>query len=150
DGSVLNGRGEYDLGSGVNGGVYPAFKANGGITFGLAGLNLGVTEKFIGSYWECADDSVANGGLMDGFGLCNQSQGGHADAARKVDPYFQTDLYASYGLNTGFGKTTLAVGLNNTFNVAPPKVYNAFTPTSDPSAYDFMGRFFWGRLTQTF
>ncbi|HEY6948701.1 MAG TPA: TonB-dependent receptor, partial [Gemmatimonadales bacterium] len=150
DGSIIHGRGVYDLGSGVNGGVYPAFKANGGITFGLAGLNLGVTEKFIGSYWECADDSVANGGLMDGFGLCNQSQGGHADAARKVDPYFQTDLYASYGLNTGFGKTTLAVGLNNTFNVAPPKVYNAFTPTSDPSAYDFMGRFFWGRLTQTF
>jgi outer membrane receptor protein involved in Fe transport len=150
DGSVIHGRGVYDLGSGVNGGVYPAFKANGGVTFGLAGLNVGVSEKFIGSYWECADDSIDNGGLMDGAGLCNQSQGGHADAARKVSPYFQTDVYASYGLNTGFGKTTLAVGLNNAFNVAPPVVYNAFTPTSDPSAYDFMGRFFWGRLTQTF
>ncbi|HEY6909249.1 MAG TPA: TonB-dependent receptor [Myxococcales bacterium] len=157
DGSVLNGRGVYDLGSGVNGGVYPAFKANGGITFGLAGLNLGFTEKFIGSYWECADDSFGNG-LMDGAGLCRTTktpqgtvaQQGFADAARKVSPYFQSDIYASYGLNTGFGKTTLAVGLNNAFNVAPPKVYNAFTPTSDPSAYDFMGRFFWGRLTQTF
>jgi outer membrane receptor protein involved in Fe transport len=157
DGSVLKGRGVYDLGSGVNGGVYPAFKANGGVTFGLAGLNLGVTEKFIGSYWECADGNLGDG-VMDGAGLCRTTftpdgqvaQSGFADAARKVQPYFQTDLYASYGLNTGFGKTTLAVGLNNAFNVSPPKVYNAFTPTSDPSAYDFMGRFFWGRLTQTF
>jgi iron complex outermembrane receptor protein len=150
DGTTIQGRGVYDLGSGVNGGVYPAFKANGGVTFGLAGLNVGVTEKFIGSYWECADDSLANGGAMDGFGLCNGSQGGHADNARKVDPYFQTDIYASYALNTGFGKTTLAVGLNNATNAEPPRVYNAFTPTSDPTAYDFMGRFVWGRLTQTF
>ncbi|HZX94109.1 MAG TPA: TonB-dependent receptor [Myxococcales bacterium] len=146
DGSVIQGRGVYDLGAGVNGGVYPAFKANGGITYGLAGLNVGVSERFIGSYWECGNA----GGTMDGSGLCNGSQGGHANLARKVNPYFQTDLYASYGLNSGFGKTTLAVGLNNALNDTPPTVYNAFTPTSDPSAYDFMGRFFWGRLTQTF
>jgi outer membrane receptor protein involved in Fe transport len=148
DGSVIKGRGVYDLGSGVNAGVYPAFKANGGLTFGLAGLNVGVTERFIGSYWECGGDS----GLMGPGenGLCNSSQNGHASNARKVDPYFQTDLYAAYGLNTGFGKTTLAVGLNNAFNKAPPVVYGAFTPTSDPTAYDFMGRFVWGRLTQTF
>ena len=87
---------------------------------------------------------------MDGSGLCNSSQNGHADLARKVDPYFQTDVYASYGLNTAFGKTTLAVGMNNAFNVNPPRVYNAFAPTSDPTAYDFMGRYVWGRLTQTF
>jgi outer membrane receptor protein involved in Fe transport len=146
DGSVLRARGVYDLGSGVNGGVYPAWKANGGVTFGLLGLNLGVTERVIGTYKECAGDS----GLMDGSGLCNISQGGHPDMVRTVHPYWQTDVYASYGINTGFGKTTLAVGLNNAFDRAPPVVYNAFTPTSDPSAYDFMGRFVWGRLTQTF
>jgi outer membrane receptor protein involved in Fe transport len=146
DGTVLRGRGVYDLGSGVNGGVYPAWKANGGLTFGLAGLNLGVTEKVIGTYKECAGDS----GLMDGSGLCNISQNGHPDMIRTVHPYWQTDVYASYFVNTGFGKTTLAVGLNNAFNRDPPVVYNAFTPTSDPTAYDFMGRFVWGRLTQTF
>ncbi len=146
DGSILHGRGVYDVAQGGVGGVYPAFKANAGLTWGLAGINLGVTERFVGSFWECASDS----GLMDGAGLCNSSQGGHPDLARKVDAYFQTDIYASYGVNSQFGKTTLAVGLNNAFNKAPPVVYNSFTPTSDPTAYDFMGRFFWGRLTQTF
>ena len=146
DGTTIKGRGVYDLAGGSIGGVYPAFKANAGVTFGLAGLNVGVSERFVGSYWECAGDS----GAMDGSGLCNDSQGGHADLARKVDPYFQTDVYASYGLNTGFGKTSLAVGLNNAFNAEPPRVYNSFVPTSDPTAYDFMGRFVWGRLTQTF
>ncbi|HZX97054.1 MAG TPA: TonB-dependent receptor [Myxococcales bacterium] len=152
DGSVLHGRGVYDLapagfgGAVGNGGVFPAFKAVGGVTYGRGGLNVGLNERFIGSYWECAGDS----GLMDGSGLCNGSQGGHADLSRKVDPYFQTDLYASYALNSGLGKTTLALGLNNALNASPPRVYNAFTPTSDPTAYDFLGRFFWGRVTQAF
>jgi hypothetical protein len=27
------------------------------------------------------------------------------------------------------------------FDQAPPVIYNSFTPTSDPTGYDFLGRF---------
>jgi outer membrane receptor protein involved in Fe transport len=144
DGTVIYGKGRYDLGAGVNEGVFPTFKGNGGVTFGLAGLNVGVSEQFIGSYKECG---ASDGAIFSGDnGQC------YVDATyvRTIDPFFKTDIYASYALTTGAGKTTFAIGMNNAFNAEPPKIYNAFTPNSDPSAYDFMGRFVWGRLTQTF
>jgi len=37
DGSVLSGRGTYDLGTGSIGGIYPAFKFNTGVAWSLAG-----------------------------------------------------------------------------------------------------------------
>jgi outer membrane receptor protein involved in Fe transport len=60
------------------------------------------------------------------------------------------DVFASYSLSSMFGKTTLAVGVNNLFDKPPAVIYNGFTAATDPTAYDLLGRFFYGRLTQTF
>jgi len=63
-------------------------------------------------------------------------------------------LFASYSLDTSFGKTTLTAGVNNFTNSQPPFVYNAGNSfaTSDPTTYadGFIGRFFYTRLAHAF
>ncbi len=44
--------------------------------------------------------------------------------------------------------TTIAAGVHDLFNTSPPVAYEAFTPTSDPTVCDFIGRFLYVRLTQ--
>jgi iron complex outermembrane recepter protein len=36
------------------------------------------------------------------------------------------------------------------FNASPALIYNGFLAASDPTAYDFMGRFFYGRVSHAF
>jgi outer membrane receptor protein involved in Fe transport len=59
------------------------------------------------------------------------------------------DLFASYLLRSPIGSTTFSLGVRNLANADPPRVYNAFLTYTDPS-YDFVGRFFYGRVTQAF
>ena len=48
------------------------------------------------------------------------------------------------------GRSTIGAGVNTIVNVSPPLIYNGgFTP-SDPSSYDYMGRFFYGRVSHAF
>jgi len=46
------------------------------------------------------------------------------------------------------GTTRIAVGVNNINNVSPPIIYNGAALNADESAYDFMGRYFYLRLSQ--
>ncbi len=48
------------------------------------------------------------------------------------------------------GKTLFLVGMNNVFDKAPQYVYSAPLANSDPTIYDFVGRFVYGRIQQTF
>jgi outer membrane receptor protein involved in Fe transport len=137
DGTVIKARGNYDLGL-----VLPAWKANFGATLSVAGLFVGVTSHFIGSSKECADSD----GVMNGFGLCFQD----ASLSRVIRPYNTWDANVAYTLSSPIGKTTLAVGVNNAFDKRPVAIYNGFLAASDPSTYDFMGRFVYGRLAQNF
>jgi iron complex outermembrane receptor protein len=91
--------------------------------------------------------STAGPNVMIGQGgLCSTDD----TVRRRVHAYNAWDLYASYSLRTGVGRTTLAAGVNNVFNTPPPTIYSSFWPTSDPMAYDFIGRFFYVRLAQRF
>jgi iron complex outermembrane recepter protein len=134
----------YDqIGTGAFGGVNPIFKANAGVTYGLGGFSGAVSGRYIGPYWECAG---ANGRSV---GFCYQ-QNPENSLHRLVSQYVVFDLFASYALQSDFGRTTLSAGINNVLNTNPPRVYdNSFT-FSDPSAYDYIGRFVYGRLTQRF
>ena len=143
DGTVVHGRGNFDVGilNGGIGGVYPAFKALTGVSWNFKEWGAGVTERFIGSFKECAaSDNTSSGGAC----FTNPSYN------RSISPYFQTDIFLSYDLKSPVGSTTIGAGIRNLFNSPPPKIYSAFTPVSDATAYDFMGRFFYGRLTQKF
>jgi outer membrane receptor protein involved in Fe transport len=41
------------------------------------------------------------------------------------------------------------VGVRNIFNSDPPRVYDSFLTYAD-TAYDFVGRYFYGRIEHTF
>jgi iron complex outermembrane receptor protein len=134
-GQIIDGRGTFDLGNliGGTGGVYPKFKALTGVTWGLGGLGAGVSMRYVGSFTECADADGFNFG-----GLCSDNPTG---LSREVSAYYLWDAFASYELEHRFGTSNVAVGVRNVFDQAPPVIYNSFTPTSDPTGYDFLGRF---------
>jgi len=44
----------------------------------------------------------------------------------------------------------LAAGVNNVGDHKPAVIYNGFLAASDPTAYDFMGRFAYVRMAHTF
>jgi iron complex outermembrane recepter protein len=149
DGSTITGKGTFDLAgnSGFIGGVYPDFKFNTGVNWNLGGFGAGVTMRYIGGYKECAAIDGSNTG-----GLCyltnNPASGFTQFPTHHVSAYSTFDLSLGYRLNTAFGRTTLGLGVNNVFDKTPPIVFDSFTPQSDPTAYDFLGRFVYLRLTQ--
>ncbi len=143
DGTVIRAKGTYDGGAGGQGGVYPAFKFNAALTYALYDVGASVSTRYIGSYKECADSS----GVLNGSGsYCYL--GDHV-GERDVGAYTTFDLFLSYALRSRLGRTVIGTGVQNVFDKAPQKVYGGFTAASDPTAYDFMGRFLYLRVTQT-
>jgi iron complex outermembrane receptor protein len=143
DGTIVHARGNFDNGALNNGigGVFPAFKALASLLWNYREFGAGATERFVGSFTECAFSDNTSAG-----GACYINP----NFSRSISAYYQTDVFVSYDLKTSMGKTTLGAGVRNLFNSAPPRIYSAFTPTSDATGYDFMGRFFYGRITQRF
>ncbi len=141
DGTVITGRGNFDLNQLGTFGVNPAWKFNAGVSWGLKNFGAGVITRFIGSFKECGDPN----GDFSGSGLCYQDN----TFQRKVDAWSSWDAFVSYNLASVAGRTNVGVGVNNVFDAKPAVIYNGFTAASDPSAYDFMGRFFYVRLTHT-
>jgi outer membrane receptor protein involved in Fe transport len=156
-GQVISAAGNYDLGSGSPvSNLTPKFKANIGINYSRSGFNVGWRGRYIGGFDECAGAD----GASDSSGLCslpsppvdangNPVPGGTPYAPHHVSAYFAMDLFASYLLRSPIGSTTFSLGVRNLANADPPRVYNAFLTYTDPS-YDFVGRFFYGRVTQAF
>jgi hypothetical protein len=146
DGTLVHGRGTFDINgqSGLAGvgGVFPAFKFNAGVTYGLKNFGAGVSTKFIGSFKECGD----SGGDFAGGGLC------YVDStySRKVPAYATFDLFLTYTIPSPLGRTNVGVGAQNVFDTKPAAIYNGFLAATDPTAYDVLGRFVYFRLSQTF
>ena len=126
---VIHGAGYYDLG------VFPRFKANLASRWThRSGASAGFLLQFVGSYKECASDD------------CNTNLAASRDVAR----YYKLDLFGGYDLPSSFGRTSVQLGVNNVFNATPPLVYNAAEANSDATAYDFIGRLVYARITQRF
>jgi outer membrane receptor protein involved in Fe transport len=142
DGTVIHGRGNFDLNGSGTGGVYPSIKFISGVAWSFAGFFASVNTRYLSSFTECGTVS----GNFAGSGLC------YVDSRykRRVSAYNTYDMFASYTLPNPMGKTTLGVGVNNVFDQSPSKIYNGFTAASDPTAYDFMGRFIYGRIGHLF
>jgi outer membrane receptor protein involved in Fe transport len=138
---TIHGKGIYDLG------LLPEFKAVVGVDYSRGGFVAGVLGHYIGGFDECsnpADPTTAAGGLCT---LGNDAQNPNR---RRVHAYFQTDVHAGYALNTPIGRTSFLAGVSNLFNVTPPYVYSAALANSDPTAYDYLGRYVFGRVQQQF
>jgi len=138
---TIHGKGTYDLGA------LPEYKFNVGGTWSLAGFTAGLVGRYIGTFKECSAFDYDAGSYLSVGGLCwlNPSA-----PSRQVGHNFVVDLNASYTLPSPLGRTTLALGINNVFDQAPQFVYAAPLANSDPSAYDYIGRFVYGRIQHTF
>ena len=110
----------------------------------LSGFNAAILARYVGTYKECAQGDGTSGGS----GLCFQQT--KPIVFRDVGSYVTFDAYLAYALKSSFGTTTFAAGIKNALNQNPPYVYdNGFT-FSDPSAYDYVGRFVYARVAQNF
>jgi outer membrane receptor protein involved in Fe transport len=138
---TIHGKGNYDLGA------LPAFKANTGVDWGMSGIVAGVVGRYVGNFKECSnpgDPTTAAGGLC---ALTNTTTNPNA---RQVGHYVQVDLHGGYTLPSKLGKTSFFAGISNVFNQAPPYIYSAALANSDPSTYDYLGRYVYGRVQHTF
>ena len=147
DGTVVKAKGNYDLALSL-----PEYKFNAGITWGLRNFGVGVTTRYIGGFEECAN---ADG--TGEAGHCYEEEAraaeeGRAPYRRDVDGWASTDVFLSYTLRSGAGRTLISVGMNNVLDANPRFVYAAGSSvaSSDPSTYDYQGRFAYARLEHTY
>ena len=128
---IIHGRGFYDLG------VLPTWRAN---LFGSwqhsSGVGAGFNVRYLGTFSECEGDD------------CNDNNA--PDQRRDVGAYAAGDLFVDYTLKSPAGQTRIAVGVNNITDAQPKIIYNGAALNSDESAYDFIGRYFYFRLSQLF
>jgi outer membrane receptor protein involved in Fe transport len=146
DGTVIHGKGTFDIAT--TGGVYPEWKFNAGVTWALGGFAAGFSTRFLSAFRECGTAA----GDFSGNGKCyvrGVYPYPHLDS-RRVSAYSTSDIFVSYSLTTAAGRTMLAAGMLNIFDKQPAVIYNGFTGASDPTAYDFVGRYPYARLTHTF
>lgn len=136
DGTLIESAGNYDLGLAL-----PKVKFNTGVNWGLRGFGAGLSAKYLGASDECGDSD----GLSFG-GVCSID----ASWKRRVERYVTFDGFASYTMDSGLGNTTVTLGMLNLLDRDPAKLYNGFLASSDPTAYDFTGRFVYARLQQRF
>jgi iron complex outermembrane recepter protein len=135
DGSVVKAAGTYDLQF-----ILPRWRWAAGVGWQRGPLGLTTDARYIGSFQECGNGAGESGG-----GSCTYSP----EFTRTVSSYVIFDMTASYLLASGAGTTALTVGVRNLFDTAPPVIYNGGDNNTDP-AYDFVGRYFWARVTHRF
>jgi outer membrane receptor protein involved in Fe transport len=138
-GVTIHGKGIYDLG------VLPAYKANLGLNWANAGFTAGAIARYVGTFRECSTPAPD---LGSSGGLCSVND--PTVTGRQVGHYITFDAHVGYTVASPLGKTFFNVGVNNVFDQAPPFVYSANLANSDPTAYDFLGRYVYGRVTQNF
>lgn len=112
--------------------ILPRWKWNAGLGWLYGPFGVSTEARYIGSLKECAGGCVNT-----------------PELSREVRSNLVFDLAGSYGLKGPLGVTTVMIGVRNVFDSAPPKIFTAAENNTDPT-YDFMGRYVWARVTQTF
>jgi iron complex outermembrane recepter protein len=132
DGRVINAKGTYDLEL-----VLPSWKGNFTVSYGHSGWNGTMTVRWVDSFRECEDNA------------CQQTDPtAPPPRTRDVDAYAAADLNLGYQLSHSGGSTSnFSFGVNNLFDATPPYIVNGFTAASDNTAYDYMGRYFYVRMS---
>jgi outer membrane receptor protein involved in Fe transport len=137
---TIHGKGNYDLGA------MPEWKANLSALWALKAWSAGAVLRYVGSFKECAASDFSSAG-----GLCYAPVAPQSfPTSRQVGSNTVVDVHAGYALSSVAGKTAVAVGVNNVFDKAPQYVYAAVLANSDPSVYDYLGRYYYLRLQHSF
>ncbi|UQA59816.1 TonB-dependent receptor domain-containing protein [Polyangium aurulentum] len=132
DGRVINAKGTYDLQL-----VLPSWKGNINLAYAHGGWNGMLVVRWRQGFRECEDNA------------CQQTDpSAPPPRSRDVSAYAAADLNIGYKLShPGGSATNFGVGVNNLFDATPPYIVNGFLAASDATAYDFMGRYFYLRMS---
>ncbi|HEV2363277.1 MAG TPA: TonB-dependent receptor [Caulobacteraceae bacterium] len=132
-GPTIRGVGNFDLGA------VPRFKANAELTWARNGWGARLGARYVSPMKECDPDCYAP--YVDPF---------EKTTSRRIPAWVVVDAQVGRHLvRWSMGLTDIAIGVNNLFDRAPPFVSSALQDNSDPSLYDFLGRFVYLRLTHT-
>lgn len=133
-GRVIRGLNNYDLG------VYVDWRARLAVGWAKEGFNVNANARWLNGYQECEANN------------CQPPE--NADdpprISRRVESWYAIDANAGYSWKTDYGESSVQLGVNNVLDRAPVRVFNGFLATSDAANYDFMGRYFYARLTHRF
>jgi outer membrane receptor protein involved in Fe transport len=136
DGTHWSGLETYDLEL-----VLPLIKFNAGVIWAWEGFGAGLNFRFIGGYEECEDNDCKTP-------RTDENDQPRSIWKRDVEANINLDLFVSYTLESPAGITKLTVGCNNVLDADPPILYNSFYESD--AEYDFLGRYFYVRLSQMF
>ncbi|WP_224247805.1 TonB-dependent receptor domain-containing protein [Hyalangium gracile] len=132
-GRVLKARGNYDLQE-----VHTDWVGMLGASWARDALSAGINMRFINGFKECQNNS------------CQEQEGAPAPISRAVSDYYSFDVNAGYDFETKVGTIGAQAGVNNLFDAQPARVVNGFLASSDASTYDYMGRYFYLRLSYNY
>jgi iron complex outermembrane receptor protein len=131
-GFKIRGKGNDDIGP------LPAVKGIANLGWSMGGLNVGVNARYVGGFKECYSD------------YCMFNPPNTPADQIKIPSYTTVSLNAGYTFKTSAGTTTWIAGVQNVADTQPPFLYFASAANTDPYLYDYIGRYFYTRLTQTF
>jgi outer membrane receptor protein involved in Fe transport len=144
----VEGKDVYDLG------VFPDWRFNTTLAYGIYGFHLGFNVRFVNGYRECEGDVCRTDQDFDGQpddfngdGVVDETD---QPNSREVSSYATADVFAGYRLAWDAGVTDISAGINNIADTTPPFLDNGFLANSDASTYDFIGRYFYVGLSHTF
>jgi iron complex outermembrane recepter protein len=133
-GRVIKARGVYDLNA-----VYADWKSNVGVVWARDALSAGVNMRYISGFKECESNT------------CNvEDETAAPPISRSVHPYAAFDANVAYDFDTKVGTAGAQFGVNNLLDAKPAVVANGFLASSDAATYDYMGRYFYLRLTYNY
>jgi iron complex outermembrane receptor protein len=112
----------------------PELKFNVGVNYSIEKFLAGVMVRYVGAIRECAS------------GACYDDP----TDMRRIEAYYPVNLNVGYSFITSAGTTSIAAGIQNVLDKQPPYLYWASAANSDPSTYDYIGRYYYARLTQSF
>jgi len=128
--------GRYTDPTAEDGGAYATDKLNYSVQWYRGSLSVGYLGEYISG--------------LDADTFCNCGAGNQPDGSyiQDIDSMLYHDLVASYKFEqTG---TSIAAGITNLTDEAPPFIEVGFNATTDPSTYRMLGRGYYVRLTQNF
>jgi iron complex outermembrane recepter protein len=147
---IFEAKGNYDFG------LFPELKLNLTSQWDYENVGFGANLRFFSSFDECQnldcnglEEPVPSPGIASGDVGAKAGTTDEEGPRREVESNTTVDLFGNYKMKNRGGTMTLSVGVNNVFDQDPPTIYDGFYADSDPD-YDYMGRFFYARVTQQF
>lgn len=120
--------------------LFPRWRGQGFVNWQLGDWSASWRMRYIGRF--------QNGGPA--FTVQDTSPNGSNGTVLKYGSTVYSDV--SIGYNIQPINTRVDFGVNNLFDKQPPMLFanNTLNANSDPSDFDFMGRYFWARVTVKF